>query len=811
MSVIYAKLWADLWGNKMRTLQIVLIVALGALGSGLALGARNLTAAAISADWVASAPPAMKISAAPPLSEDELLALKSIDGVVAVEGFAERKIEWRHQPGDPWQAATLSTRVDYAEQTMSYWELVAGVWPHGNDFAIERGYDQTFALAPGTQIETRIDERVRPVTITGVLNSHEVTQGFMADPTFYVDHRRFAEITGDDRFGIVAAQLAVHDAAGRYDPARAAAIDGAVQDRLEKLGVDSQGLKPAPPKTVRVDNPDVHFSNSVLKSVFLILGVIGFVIMALGMLLVYTNVSALITQQVGQIGVMKAIGARTRQIVQIYLMLIFVYGVLAVMVSVPLSMWAANGIKLIFLTLLDANGRGFAVDWRAVGLQVVVIFLSLLLASLIPLAKGARMTVREAVSTYGLGGAAGLFDTLIAKLRRVSYTVLLVIGNTFRNISRLTLTQVVLVGSGILFIAVMGVRDAVNYTFGPVLTGIHDYDITLTLQHDVRSARVAQLVAGRPNVAAVETWNSSNGSARPRSQRDHETSDQRVIVFGVPSDSTMFAPTIRAGRWLQPGDDQAVTLHDELAQKIGVGVGDWITLRLEGGKESEWRVVGTFFDPARDTGVYMDQRAYAAAMNRANKANVLLVRTVDTGAAAVAQTDLDLKQFLEDSNLPVEVGGIFDVTTVNEIAAHRLRGLSIIIRLLSIMVVVVAVVGSVGLSGTLSLSVMERTREIGVMRAIGASSRRIMGMFVGEGLIQGVLSWLVAIPFGVAGAYVMAVVVLSRILGDELLYVFRPTGVLAWLLVVVVLGIAASWLPARRATRVSVRESLAYQ
>ncbi|MCB0159210.1 MAG: FtsX-like permease family protein, partial [Caldilineaceae bacterium] len=164
-----------------------------------------------------------------------------------------------------------------------------------------------------------------------------------------------------------------------------------------------------------------------------------------------------------------------------------------------------------------------------------------------------------------------------------------------------------------------------------------------------------------------------------------------------------------------------------------------------------------------------------------------------------------------DSNLPVEVGGIFDVTTVPEMAAHRLRGLSIIIRLLSIMVVVVAVVGSVGLSGTLSLSVMERTREIGVMRAIGASSRRIMGMFVGEGLIQGILSWLVAIPFGIAGAYAMAVVVLSRILGDELLYVFRPTGVLAWLLIVVVLGIAASWLPARRATRVSVRESLAYQ
>jgi ABC-type lipoprotein release transport system permease subunit len=57
----------------------------------------------------------------------------------------------------------------------------------------------------------------------------------------------------------------------------------------------------------------------------------------------------------------------------------------------------------------------------------------------------------------------------------------------------------------------------------------------------------------------------------------------------------------------------------------------------------------------------------------------------------------------------------------------------------------------------------------------------------------------------------MSTIVLPAILGDDLLYTFRPTGILTWLVVVVVLGIAASWLPARRATRVSVRESLAYQ
>jgi putative ABC transport system permease protein len=273
----------------------------------------------------------------------------------------------------------------------------------------------------------------------------------------------------------------------------------------------------------------------------------------------------------------------------------------------------------------------------------------------------------------------------------------------------------------------------------------------------------------------------------------------------------MYAPSVREGRWLQADDVQVVTVHEELARTLGVEVGDWITVRVEAGKESDWQVIGTFFDPARDSGIYMDQEAFAAVMNRPNKANTLLIRTVDASDAAVAQTNLQLKQFLESRNMPVVVGGLFDVTTIAEITSRRLQGFSVLLSLLSIMVVVIALIGSIGLSGTLSLSVLERTREIGVMRAIGASSQRITGLFVGEGLIQALLSWLIAVPLGTLGAYFMTTVVLRAILGDELLYVFRPTGILAWLMVVVVLGIGASWLPARRATRVSVRESLAYQ
>jgi putative ABC transport system permease protein len=106
----------------------------------------------------------------------------------------------------------------------------------------------------------------------------------------------------------------------------------------------------------------------------------------------------------------------------------------------------------------------------------------------------------------------------------------------------------------------------------------------------------------------------------------------------------------------------------------------------------------------------------------------------------------------------------------------------------------VATVGGIGLMGSLGIGVVERTREIGVMRAIGAQSRTIMGLFMLEGVLQGLISWVLAVPiaFAVGGP-------LARLLGQTMIdvdldYAFNlpATG------------------PARNATRISVRQSLAY-
>jgi putative ABC transport system permease protein len=124
--------------------------------------------------------------------------------------------------------------------------------------------------------------------------------------------------------------------------------------------------------------------------------------------------------------------------------------------------------------------------------------------------------------------------------------------------------------------------------------------------------------------------------------------------------------------------------------------------------------------------------------------------------------------------------------------------------------VIIALVGAIALMGALSIGVIERTKEIGVLRAIGARSRTILGIFVMEGILQGLTSWLIAVPLSILVSPPAASVMGHIMFGATLDYQYNWLAVGVWLGIVVVISILASIFPARGATRISVRDSLAY-
>jgi len=137
--------------------------------------------------------------------------------------------------------------------------------------------------------------------------------------------------------------------------------------------------------------------------------------------------------------------------------------------------------------------------------------------------------------------------------------------------------------------------------------------------------------------------------------------------------------------------------------------------------------------------------------------------------------------------------------------------INIIVSFLAIMAILIAIVGGLGLMGTMSINVLERTREIGVMRAVGASDGSVLKIFMVEGLFIGVLSWLIGAILSLPISKLLSDAVGVALTEAPLSYTFSTNGALLWLGVVLILAALASFLPARSASRLTVREVLAYE
>ena len=286
---------------------------------------------------------------------------------------------------------------------------------------------------------------------------------------------------------------------------------------------------------------------------------------------------------------------------------------------------------------------------------------------------------------------------------------------------------------------VTGVGDSTTYTFTDKLKSIHQYQATLKFEDLERVDRIEKIARQDPNVQAVEIWYTSKGDMRPAMQAESSVFDQKATLLGVPTSTTMYTPEIRAGRWLVSTDTNAMVLHIALANEIGVTVDDWITLDDAFGYESRWQVVGLLFDPMSDSLAFTLLAPLQTEIGQVNKANTVWLKTRQTDQDSANNTVKNLQTLFNARNMTVEPSSLFNDFTIDDISTSQLARYDTIVLLLAGMAVLIAVVGGVGLSGMLSLSVLERRREIGVMRAIGASSGVILRLFIGEGLTVGLL------------------------------------------------------------------------
>ena len=171
MLTLLSKVWFELWQDKTRTIQVVMVIALGAIGVGLVVGGRNLVAGAVSESWQAAQPPHIKLSVNPPLTSDQMDRLARIEGVAEVEALYNARIEWRLPGSDEWQTGALKSREDFRRQKMTLDEVVSGQWPGRNTLATGIVSVGEAGVSEGDTVEMRFGDTVRTFDIVGTIDS----------------------------------------------------------------------------------------------------------------------------------------------------------------------------------------------------------------------------------------------------------------------------------------------------------------------------------------------------------------------------------------------------------------------------------------------------------------------------------------------------------------------------------------------------------------------------------------------------------------------------------------------------------------
>jgi len=771
-------------------------ISVGVMSVGMVVSGNILTLGQMSRSHIESNPSHGMLWLSGLADEGMIRGLERLPNVKDVEGYSVSGIHWKTTPNGEWQDGHIVTYADFEDQTYERVTLKEGAWPESKKVGVEAVHiDSHGAPGIGGTVYFEINERPHVFTVTGTMHSPwEWPKPFGQEAAFYVTQKDFTRIAG--WYGFNKLLITVPE----YSKEN---VQQAIDDINEKLKL--QGVSVGYSEVL---HPKDHYLQDMINGVGMVLAVMAIASLGLSVMLVINTINAIIAQQIPQIGIMKAVGSTRRQITTMYLSAIAVYGILSLVIAVPIGAYAGNALAQWMLNLLNVPVTPFEILPNVLLLQITVGLLTPMLAGLYPVLQGVGIPAANAISQTGLGrGQYGrhLLDRLISGIRGIPVMAALSLRNTFRRPGRVILTLLTLTVSGAFFIMVYSTQYSFEKTIDTIFAGF-GYEVEIDFEYLQRIEEVIPLTESRPNVKNAEMWVFRTANAKIPGT-EGSGSEYEVFVRGVPSESPIFKPRLTAGRMLDPMDAQAILLNQKLAGKMGVGVGDEIIIDLPDVGETSWTIVGLVFDlNGRDQNTaFANIDTLNLALHNVGKARVAMIQGTDQSLATQQAIEADLIAFFDARRMKI---GSSDVATEDRDNASA--QFSLLTQLLLMMTILMAIIGSMGLSGTLSINVIERRREIGVMRAVGASSRDVGFVFTGEGLMLGLTSWILALPIGLSAgpAFVLS---LGKVIDFPAEYYPATHSVWIWLGVVTVLSIIASWVPARRATRISVNESLAYE
>jgi putative ABC transport system permease protein len=405
----WKKVIRDLWSNRTRTLLVVFSIAIGVAAIGTVASTKVIIDRELPANYKSINPMHAKVLLEP-FDDDLLVVLRRIDGVEEIEG--RRNLNVRMQMGDgEWRDLELIVIKDFNDIRINKITPESGKWPPEKDeLLIERSSLVLTEKAVGdTLLVEAPNGRQRELKIVGLAHDLTTPAGtFNNRVKGYIDFETLEVLGYDKDYN----ELLVRVQGEALTRPEISEVMKPVESKIEKSGRSIGG-------TI-IPIPGQHWFESYLTPMSALLVVLGVVILILSALLIINTISAMMSQQVRQIGMMKAIGARTGQLIVLYESSMLLIGLIAFAIALPLSAIGARFIVNVLAGIINFTIIDLSIPVEVMVLQGALCILVPILVALVPILSGANITVREAINDYGLTKAdfgEGFIDHMISYVK----------------------------------------------------------------------------------------------------------------------------------------------------------------------------------------------------------------------------------------------------------------------------------------------------------------------------------------------------------------------------------------------------------
>ncbi len=786
MTTTWQKAIRDFWTERARTTLVVLAIALGISAFDSVLSSYAILTRELDRGYLGTNP-ASAILRVDRIDDDLIAAIRHNPEVSDAE--ARRTVTGQIKAGPvQWRNLTLFVVKDYGDIRVSKLEPEEGAWPPATgEILIERDALEVAKAKIGDKVIVKTANGTQQhLTVSGTVHDVGQAQARMENIVYgYINLATLVQL-GEEPY---LDQLSILVRERKFDEAHVKRVADEVKALIESRGRQVQRVNLPP--------PGKHPHSDLMGMLLLAMSSFGLFVLLLSGILVVNLLTALMASQVRQIGVMKAIGGTRWQLARIYFGQALFLGVAAVLISIPLGIIGSRALCRYMAVFLNFDIYSYAVPLWVYLLVALVGLAAPLLAAAYPVWRGTGVPVRIALTDFGLSGrtfGGSRFDRALTRIGGSFSPLVFAIRNGFRRRARLALTLLTLTAGGLFFLSALNIRASIINTLDRMFAA-RKFDLAVSFTNPYQWERLKRAVGNTSGITDAEGWFFTDGKLG---------TERSFTVAALPPDTRLLDLEILAGRWLQPGDTEAMVINNALARRVpALRVGETLTLRV-GDVEKTWRIVG------------LAKEAYSPAIGYVPLSVMDQQQPGMTNSLrlALAHNDFDSISIVKenlDQNLEREgVRARGSVSTAESRFGFD-QHVVMLYMFFIVMSVIVASVGGLGLMTTMSLNVLERRREMGVLRAVGATPRVVWLIVVFEGIVIGLLSWTIAAILAWPVSKAPGNVLVKALCQSGLDFTFEPLGLLIWLLFSLSVSAAGSFIPAWKASRTTVREALAYE